>query len=373
MATLTVTAYNVGFGDAILVTIPDGTGRRTTTRHVLIDMGNVLRGEEGEADVFETVAKDILDQLDGKAIDLYVMSHEHLDHVRGMLTAHTRGLPIPVDYGWLTASAAEGYGKRYPDAARQKRMLVTEYRRVAALAGARGLRGSAPIDAFLANNNPDRTLDCVAYLRGMAQVKTSYIHREFRHRSGTHHPFTEARLRIWAPEADTSDYYGRFRPVTTDTRFPRRPAGVELAAYRALTKQLRTGLGASMLAIDKAANNTSVVFSIEWRGWRLLFPGDAEEKSWARIAERSRLQPVHLLKMGHHGSHNGTPRPVILDRLLPPVSPDGRPRHALLSTWPDTYPGVPDQATLTRIGERATVVSTRTVNLGESVSIAFEG
>jgi hypothetical protein len=27
------------------------------------------------------------------------------------------------------------------------------------------------------------------------------------------HPFREARLSVWAPEEDTSDYYGRFLPL----------------------------------------------------------------------------------------------------------------------------------------------------------------
>ena len=49
-------------------------------------------------------------------------------------------------------------------------------------------------------------------------------------------------------------------------------------------RYLESGLGDSMLFIDRAANNTSVVFAVEWRGWQLLFPGDAELASWATMA-----------------------------------------------------------------------------------------
>ena len=374
MSVLRVFAYNVGFGDAILVEVPDRASGKESTRHILIDVGNVLTAVDAE--VFRPVAEDILGRLGGKPVDLYVMSHEHLDHVRGMLTIDRMGLTIPVDYAWLTASANPRYGDTYPRAQRRKRLLIEEYRRVAALAEARGLTASASVRAFVENNDPNRTADCVAFLGRMARKKRSWVHRGLHIRPGIHHPFREATLRIWAPEADTSTYYGRYRPLTatgSGGRFPRRPDGVDLPAYRALTQQLRAGLGTSMLAIDKAANNTSVVFSLEWRGWRLLFPGDAEERSWQVMTARRRLPDVHLLKVGHHGSHNGTPPPEILDALLPVDPPDGRRRVALLSTWPDTYPGVPDEATLARLRHRATVISTRSKPLGEPVVVSFDG
>src|SRR3712207_7480481 len=33
------------------------------------------------------------------------------------------------------------------------------------------------------------------------------------------------------------------------------------------------------------------------------------------------LEPVHFLKVAHHGSHNGTPDGEILDAILPPRRP----------------------------------------------------
>jgi hypothetical protein len=113
-----------------------------------------------------------------------------------------------------------------------------------------------------------------------------------------------------------------------------------------------------MLAIDKAANNTSIVFMLEWRGWKLLFPGDAEQESWRMMDEQNVLEPVHLLKIAHHGSWNGTPQGAILDKILPPVAPDARKRYAVVSTCLDTYSGVPDSPTLTTLGGRAELHST---------------
>jgi hypothetical protein len=129
-----------------------------------------------------------------------------------------------------------------------------------------------------------------------------------------------------------------------------------------------------MLAIDKAANNTSVVFSIQWRGWRLLFPGDAELRSWETMNRHRQLRPVHFLKISHHGSHNGTPTDGLLSKILPANRPDRRRREALVSTWPDTYSGVPDESALRRIRDRVDVLtSTRSVPAGASISISFDG
>ena len=126
---------------------------------------------------------------------------------------------------------------------------------------------------------------------------------------------------------------------------PLPPAGVDAGAFYDLVDARRTGLHDNLLAIDKAANNTSIVFSLEWRGWKLLFPGDAEQESWRMMDEQGVLEPVHLLKIAHHGSWNGTPQGEILDKILPPTRPDDRKRYAVVSTCLDTYPGVPDDTT----------------------------
>jgi beta-lactamase superfamily II metal-dependent hydrolase len=100
------------------------------------------------------------------------------------------------------------------------------------------------------------------------------------------------------------------------------------------------------------------VFALEWRGWRLLFTGDAEIRSWKTMAREGALKPVHLLKVSHHGSHNGTPTDDIFEAILPAAPPDNRARHAVISTWEDTYPGIPHSPTNTRLAERATVHTT---------------
>ena len=395
MSELVVRAYNVKFGDAILITVPDKDARtgREVDRHVLIDVGNVQAGEGGDDAVFEPIVKDIRSRLRNGRIDLYVMTHEHLDHVQGLYYASTRGEQLDVDYAWLTASAAPGYYDRHPAARKRFELMRASFggieRHLAAAPAAAGPR----VLAMMANNNPRRTSSCVEHLRTIARRRTTYVHRGTRLQAGVHHPFQEARLTILAPEEDTSGYYGRLRPLPLMVRSPspglrsdagpaeglRPPAGVDPRAFDRLLESWKSGIGGNLLAIDRAANNTSVVFTLEWRGWRLLFPGDAERRSWSTIdrkvlARRGGFKPVHFIKVAHHGSHNATPDSAVLDKLLPLAATDDRKRVALVSTCPGTYYGVPHEATLERMRQRCDAVfSTTEVAPGQAVEVVFEG
>ena len=123
------------------------------------------------------------------------------------------------------------------------------------------------------------------------------------------------------------------------------PPGVDTESFLHLVDLRRRGIQENLLTIDKAANNSSIVFCLEWRGWRLLFAGDAEQKSWQMMKAKGVLKPVHFLKVSHHGSVNGTPDPDILDLVLPTTRPDRKKRTAIVSTWDHTYGGIPHTPT----------------------------
>ncbi len=385
MSTLRVRAYNVRFGDAILVSIPERQpSGRDVTRHLLIDVGNVLSGAGGVDTVFQPVIEDILRELGGKPVDLYVMTHEHMDHVQGLLFASDQlNLPIPVKNVWLTASAAPDYYDKHEKAKKRRLALEAAMDGIARFYGAAPQARTALVDALLLNNDYRSTKKCVDFLRAMAPDRTTFVYRGCDVK-GTD-PFREAKLHIWAPEEDTSTYYGAFRPMALGVAdgggggasptltVPLPPSGVDAGAFYNLVEIRRQGHLDNLLTIDAANNNTSVVISLEWRGWKLLFPGDAEQRSWMEMDKQGVLEPVHFLKVGHHGSWNGTPPPELLDKVLPAKAPDDRPRKALVSTCADTYNKVPDTPTLDAIRSRCDLVTVGEPAEPSFVDVEFEG
>ncbi|MEJ2733043.1 MAG: hypothetical protein P8189_05635 [Anaerolineae bacterium] len=389
---LRVRVYNVRFGDAILVTVPEqGDGGGTEIRHILFDVGNAKaskQGGEGHDDrVFAPVVRDIVHELDGRPLDLYVMTHEHWDHVQGLPYADEHVFPnedlkalLQVQHSWFSGSAAPNYYETHPDAEKALAGVDEVYAQLESLWRADPKQADDPFaDVLMINNNRNATAFYVDRLRLLAgEAHTHYVHRP---RPGHpedslegKHPFQELRLSLWAPEEDTADYFSSLQPMALNvtpgetaedepalTRvFP--PAGVDAGAFYDLVSSRQGTFLDNLLAIDKAKNNTSLVLLLEWRGWKLLFPADAERKSWRMMDQHHQLQEVHFLKVSHHGSHTGMPPAEMLDQLLPgegQVASDGRPRYAVVSTAPQTYSSVPDPDTLAELRGRCTLYSTK--------------
>ena len=393
MDKLRVRVYNVRFGDAILISVPDkGPDGTTVTRHILIDVGNATSTAGGLDEVFIPVVNNILEVLDGQGLDLYVMTHEHMDHVQGLLYANKTAFPqgdlsqkLKVKHAWLTASSDPDYPEKFPNAQKQKLQALQAYKDLETLRtrlAASGKPLPAAVLAIMAVNNPKATQDCVDYLRTLGQ-KTWYVCRGCDLQGK--HDFQEARFEIWAPEQDTSDYYGKFQPFTLGfsagtpgtndptPHTPIPPPGVDAQAFYNLVEARKQGWADNLLAIDKAANNTSVVFCVEWRGWKLLFPGDAEMRSWQTMNREKMLKSVDFLKVGHHGSHNATPPDELLEKILPGGIPAGRPRSAAVSTYDNTYSGVPGKDTLDRIAAHCQLKDTRDLPDGKYVDLEFPG
>ena len=391
MSELVVRAYNVGFGDALLVSIPEvEPDGGEVTRHLLIDVGNLLAGDGNTDEVFATVVHDVADRTGG-VVDLYVLTHEHLDHAQGLLAAHRAGVPLRASYAWLTGSAHPDYYETHPDARKRRlesRLALEDAIRVQAA-------DNDPWLAMMIRNNTTMlpagshnlsTADYVDHVRRLTDDgHTHYVDRTTD--VSDKHPFREASIRVLAPEEDTSLYYrrrsdgGSLTATGTAGVVPGGgnegvpglevpPPGVDPAAFFDLVAARRRTTRTRILEIDAANNNTSLVLEIAWRGWRLLFPGDAELRSWRTMQQQGLLRPVHLVKVSHHGSHNGTDEDH-LDTLIPPQSHDGRPRHALVSTHDGDWDSVPDRDTLSVYASRCILHDTRQAERGAPVEIRF--
>jgi len=415
---LVVRLYNVRFGDGVLISVPDqDEAGDPLTRHILIDVGNAASREGGENEVFTPVFEDILRVLDGRPLDLYIATHEHMDHVQGLLWASKFAdgdlvKKLDVQHVWLSASSHPEYYDTHQEAKKKLALASEAYHLAGKALAASGEPAPEAVQILMRNNNRflaasadgssdladlshGRTADCIEFIRRLTdRDHTHYVHRSIGAPShgvepfdltGTH-PFREAKIEIWAPEEDSSEYYGRFKPtalgaapgaspLAVDGKVALPPAGVDAGAFYNLVTRRQGGFVDNLLAIDKAANNSSIVFCLEWRGWKLLFPGDAELRSWKEMNKEGVLSPIHFLKIGHHGSHNGTPNADLLAKILPVPAPDNRLRRAAVSTFPDTYSGIPHQETFDELRDVHGCILSTTMGLadGEAQILEFEG
>jgi hypothetical protein len=293
---LVVRVYNVRFGDAALVTIPETAGGHAVTRNILFDFGNALGTAGGADDVFAPVIDDLIARLAGKPLDLYVMTHEHLDHVQGLIHAAQKlNKRIKVKQAWLTGSAQPDYYDTHEDARKQKIAALTAYQ-----VGRSRLQTtpnrSPFVDILLANNDTSKTSACVDFLRTeLTQPGDVHYVDRTSDLSGLQ-PSTSAQITLWAPEENTADYYGAFKPLAAALRIgrdsrvedvdsdaapvalsdlPRPPSGVDAGVFYNLLDVRHENAASTLLSIDRASNNTSIVLLLEWKGWKLLFTGDA--------------------------------------------------------------------------------------------------
>jgi hypothetical protein len=104
----------------------------------------------------------------------------------------------------------------------------------------------------------------------------------------------------------------------------RQPGNISERDFRLLCDSMLYSALAFSQKDDRLKNNLSVVLLLEWRGRRLLFTADAEwqgkgvregrrNSTWDVMLHHPEVEqlltgePLDLLKVAHHGSHNGTP------------------------------------------------------------------
>ena len=376
MATIRIRAYVVGFGDCLLVSLPDGAHER----HVLFDFGRAPN-DSGSLQRFPDIALDIEKQCNGR-LDLLVVTHEHLDHMEGFYRERAIFNRMQVDQVWMGLPSHPDYYKNHPKARLQKR-LQTALADFSVQMRRQGMTFHPAFASLLANNLSNR--DRVDYLRTLGK-QTRYLAR------GTGSTSLEGwgkgiKITALAPEEDTSSYYGRSSQSralrAAVTRFAGQKSsnthegldwefkqvarakddylpGISASDFARLRRAIQEGGVTAARFIDRAQNNTSLCLLIEVAGKRLLFPGDAELESWEKIKEHfgTGIGPLDFLKVSHHGSRNGTAFDLMDDLL-----PEGRATKAtvLVSTKCNVYGTknpVPDVALLDEFRKRANVVST---------------
>lgn len=107
-----------------------------------------------------------------------------------------------------------------------------------------------------------------------------------------------------------------------------------------------------------ASNNTSIVFTLEYEGKKILFTADAEKEVEEYLIKKyGAILDIDVLKVGHHGSSGSS-----IDSFLSLV----RPEFAMISSGKDNRYGHPAPRTLKRL-ERVGAEVWRTDEKGDII------
>ncbi|HMJ79039.1 MAG TPA: MBL fold metallo-hydrolase [Iamia sp.] len=342
-----IRSYNVGFGDAFLLTFTYDDGK---ARNVLIDFGSTARPARPGS--MEAVAEKIAEHCGG-SLDVVVATHRHADHISGFggkAGAIIKTLkPELVIQPWTedprldpkaTAPSSGGLALSRGLTASLSSMqafAAAAAREAPALAGCKGV-SAAQVERirFLGETN----LSNAAAVKNLATMgKNVYAHHGSKLPIKTLLPGVKIDV-LGPPTLEQAPDIGRMasknaqeywhlaaaRATRDDTGgagplFPARAATTALPQEaRWVVPQVDKAHTQEMLGIlrslDDALNNTSLILLIEVAGTTLLFPGDAQWENWryalvdAPDAEATcaRLAQTSVYKVGHHGSLNATPK-----------------------------------------------------------------
>lgn len=366
-----VRMYQVGFGDAFLLTLeyaaPGSDGR--AERHLLFDLGSTHAPRHASASM-DGVAHLIADHTHGQ-LDVLIITHRHKDHLSGLgihasSTTLTKLQPKLVLRPWTedpelpaeapgraalgTASPSQRFAAALADAQAAVGHLASS-----AVAGRPGLHElAAAAEQQLPNSEAIKTLDTLA-----ADGKGRYLHAGSPLDLDNLVPgLTVTVLGPPTPEqypkvtgqASSDPEYWMLRlqrslraatPAHGQQTVDQAPAAslatgteIEPGPVRWLVERLKKQQSHSVTrlvrALDDALNNTSLILLLEIGGVSLLFPGDAQIENWRYTLNQlqndpeltAKLAGIDLYKVGHHGSRNATPRSLYnLWRRRPATAP----------------------------------------------------
>ncbi len=352
---VTVSMYNVGFGDSFLLTFP-GVDR---DRRVLIDCGSIKQPTVNGAEVpIDTVVDKIIDDVtgpDGPHIDVVAISHRHHDHVSGF--SRPAWEHVRVEEVWLpwTEDPSDPVARRLLESMSSFALTLErerlELQRLRALTDADDEFISHVVENLLGGRQADGTLslrneEAMATLHRGFLGGTRGARRRFLRRQGARTRFAaddvlpgtdvfvlgpsddEAVIRnMEPPRPETFHHATPDAGVGTSTLllpFDRwewvSPEDLEPALIALLQSVTRKTALVTAAALESAVNNTSLMLAFVMGAATLFFPGDSQWGSWEINLEDSEcmdlLRRTTFYKVGHHGSHNSNPRSFVDDRAL---------------------------------------------------------
>ena len=117
---VTIRMYNVGFGDAFLVLVPEGNQQR----RILFDCGSIEAAPGVPMSrVVDRLVRDVTDADGVPRIDVIVATHRHKDHVSGFGQAAWDGVEVKEVWMPWTEHPTDAEARRIRDI--QSRLALT--------------------------------------------------------------------------------------------------------------------------------------------------------------------------------------------------------------------------------------------------------
>lgn len=366
---VTVRMFNVGFGDCFLVLINDGP---STTR-ILFDCGSFNK----DGAHMERIARKVIEQCtdsDGvPRIDLVVCTHRHKDHVSGFNNAFWNSVEVKEVWMPWTEHPTDPEAKRIRE--KQARLALAAERLLnsptaSSLSGQ--IRSVVELNA-LTNEKAMRTVH--TGFKGSPKRRFLPLRNETE-LTRTYSVAPKCRISILGPPhnadviRDMNPPEGKaflnsggfesgnscFEPFGRSWRVRSSPSGSVDKEERAKIQAFNVdSVAAIMTSLDKAVNGTSLVVIIQVENTTLLFPGDAQWGTWKAMLSNSEarelLKNVSFYKVGHHCSHNATPREFVEDLLQKDAFVMAS--LAAIPQWPD----IPRQQLLTALNKKTRFIA----------------
>ncbi len=326
--------YNVGFGDCFLVSVP----RRPRTLQILFDCGSHAAGPGPRK--IEAVVKDVIANVSIKnkpRIDVVVATHRHQDHVSGFQS----DLWSRVEVGevWMPWTEDPKDPKAREILEKQSRLALHLESTMVALGLADEVIGMAKNsltnakamqtlhDGF--SGEPERRFlppperaNCSFTSSCLPGIKIHILgpSRDPEVIRDMDPPAAESYLRLQLAKASSlTDAVLPFRSdwAVSETVFATERGYLALKSSE-IGRIINLGKGEEFevaVALDKAVNGTSLMIMLQIGRSYLLFPGDAQWGTWSAALNdpvwRALLARTTFLKVGHHGSHNASPKEFV--------------------------------------------------------------
>ena len=401
---LHLTAYQVGFGDCILLTF----GYPSGNRHVLIDFGST-RYPPDEPGLIKRVAQKIKKDCGGD-LDVVVATHRHKDHISGFATnARKTGPgdiikscnPRVILQPWTehpdaqpdATSAPSRSGLRARRRSFAKSLADMQGFAAGVEAEARRLGTRLGIDltelSYLGENNISNKLA----VENLMTMGSRRLYLNYASRLNLRRQLPGVTVRVLGPPSleqsekirkqrhkDEEEFWHLQAQAGTFARLPAARLFPRASTMRAsdtttrwfidrITNARVEQLHAIVTALDRSLNNTSLILLFEVGNKKLLFPGDAQIENWSYALSKShvrtRLRNVDVYKVGHHGSLNATPKSLWkLFRKRGPTPKSNR-LSTVLSTLSDVHGSegrnteVPRRALVDELREKSVYFSTQ--------------